>query len=72
MMRCPSGCASALPSTAAAAPELGRQLYEDLIARAHALHPEVASGRFGADMQVELINDGPVTLWLQVPPPPAA
>ena len=57
---------------AAAAPELGCQLYEDLIARAHALHPEVASGRFGADMQVELINDGPVTLWLQVPPPPAA
>ncbi len=49
----------------AAPPEQGRQLFDDLLQRAKAAHPQVASGRFGADMQVELINDGPVTFWLE-------
>lgn len=50
----------------AAPPEQGRQLFEHLVERARALHPQVASGRFGADMQVHLINDGPVTFLLQL------
>ena len=48
--------------TGAAGPELGRALYERLLATARALHPMVASGEFGADMQVSLVNDGPVTI----------
>ncbi|HMX52365.1 MAG TPA: D-aminoacyl-tRNA deacylase, partial [Plasticicumulans sp.] len=40
-----------------------------LLGLAEAAHAPVASGRFGADMQVELVNDGPVTFWLRVPPP---
>ncbi|MGB3069580.1 MAG: D-aminoacyl-tRNA deacylase [Ottowia sp.] len=52
--------------TAAAPPEQGRQLYEYFVAQARAQHPEVACGEFGADMQVALINDGPVTLPLRV------
>ena len=48
--------------TAAAAPELGRRLYERVLATARAAHPVVASGEFGADMQVHLVNDGPVTI----------
>ena len=48
--------------TGAAGPELGRALYERLLATARALHPIVASGEFGADMQVSLVNDGPVTI----------
>jgi D-tyrosyl-tRNA(Tyr) deacylase len=48
--------------TSAAGPELGRALYERLLATARALHPVVASGAFGADMQVSLVNDGPVTI----------
>jgi D-aminoacyl-tRNA deacylase len=51
--------------TPAAAPEEGRRLFDHLVIRAHALHPDVAAGRFGADMQVSLTNDGPVTFWLQ-------
>lgn len=48
----------------AAPPELGRQLYE-IFAKALAdLGPRVETGRFGADMQVNLINDGPVTIWI--------
>jgi D-tyrosyl-tRNA(Tyr) deacylase len=38
-----------------------------MLERARALHPIVAAGRFGADMQVTLTNDGPVTIWLRVP-----
>jgi D-tyrosyl-tRNA(Tyr) deacylase len=54
--------------TSAAAPELGRQLFEQALAYAHAVLPgKVATGRFGADMKVALVNDGPVTFWLQVP-----
>jgi D-aminoacyl-tRNA deacylase len=48
--------------TGAAAPELGRQLYERVVATARATHPTVACGEFGADMRVRLVNDGPVTI----------
>lgn len=49
----------------AAAPELGERLYDYLVQRARLAHPRVATGRFGADMQLSLTNDGPVTFWLQ-------
>ena len=52
--------------TAAAPPDLGRRLYECTVATAQALHPAVACGRFGAEMQVELINDGPVTIPIRM------
>ena len=52
----------------AAEPALARDLFEQFLAAARAAHPEVASGEFGAHMQVSLTNDGPVTFWLQVPP----
>ena len=39
-----------------------------MLARARRLHSPVESGRFGADMQVTLTNDGPVTIWLRVDP----
>ncbi len=51
--------------TPAAPPEQGRALFDTVVAAARDCHPRVAAGRFGADMQVELINDGPVTFWLQ-------
>jgi D-tyrosyl-tRNA(Tyr) deacylase len=50
----------------AAAPEEGERLYEAFVGACRARHGEVATGRFGADMQVSLVNDGPVTFWLQV------
>jgi D-tyrosyl-tRNA(Tyr) deacylase len=56
----------------AAAPDVGQRLFDHLVARARTLHPNVATGRFGADMQVSLVNDGPVTFWLQVAPAGAA
>jgi len=46
----------------AAGAELGRRLYERALATARRLHGDVASGEFGADMQVSLVNDGPVTI----------
>jgi D-tyrosyl-tRNA(Tyr) deacylase len=49
----------------AAPPEQARELFETLLAQACAAHPQVAGGRFGADMQVALVNDGPVTFWLE-------
>ena len=52
--------------TSAAPPELGRQLFDVFVEKAHAAHAVVATGRFGADMQVALVNDGPVTFWLEV------
>jgi D-tyrosyl-tRNA(Tyr) deacylase len=52
----------------AAVPEMGRRLFEYFVAQARERHATVASGRFGAHMQVESINDGPVTFWLQVRP----
>ena len=48
--------------TGAAGAELGRRLYERALATARRLHGDVASGEFGADMQVSLVNDGPVTI----------
>ena len=54
--------------TPAAPLEDGRRLFEHLVLRAGAGHAPVVSGVFGADMQVILTNDGPVTFWLQVPP----
>ena len=53
----------------AAAPELGRERFAALVALAEARLPgRVATGQFGADMQVALLNDGPVTFWLEVKP----
>ena len=51
--------------TTAAAPDEGRRLFEYIHAKACASHPVVAAGPFGADMLVTLVNDGPVTFWLQ-------
>ena len=48
----------------AAPPELGLRLYEYFLQQARVRHPVVHSGQFGADMQVALVNDGPVTIWL--------
>jgi len=48
--------------TGAAPPALGRALYQELLSLARARHPQVAAGEFGADMQVSLVNDGPVTI----------
>ena len=50
--------------SAAAAPDIGRALYEHFIATLRWLGVHVATGSFGADMAVHLVNDGPVTLWL--------
>lgn len=52
--------------SSAAPPELGRSLFDHVLTRARTLHDPVAQGSFGADMQVTLTNDGPVTFWLQV------
>lgn len=54
--------------TGAAAPEHGRAMYDHFLARARSLHPVVASGEFAANMQVSLVNDGPVTIPLNVAP----
>lgn len=54
--------------TPAASPQEGEQLFTYLLQQAQATHEPVAAGRFGADMQVALVNDGPVTFWLQVAP----
>jgi D-tyrosyl-tRNA(Tyr) deacylase len=57
------------PSFAAAAPpEVGERLFRHLVQRAAGQHGPVSSGVFGADMQVALVNDGPVTFWLQAAP----
>jgi D-tyrosyl-tRNA(Tyr) deacylase len=50
--------------TGAAAPELAERLYERFAAALRALDVEVATGRFGEVMAVELVNDGPFTIWL--------
>ena len=52
--------------TNAAPPDEGRRLYDYVVAQARAAHPLVQTGEFGADMQVHLVNDGPVTIPLQV------
>lgn len=48
--------------TGAAPPALGRALYERVVTTARAQHTQVEAGEFGADMQVSLVNDGPVTI----------
>ena len=50
--------------TTAASPTDGRRGFGRLVELARAAHPRVATGRFGAHMQVRLVNDGPVTFWL--------
>lgn len=52
----------------AAAPDEGRRLFELMVERARERHDPVAAGRFGTDMQVALVNDGPVTFSLEVRP----
>lgn len=54
--------------TPAAPPETGLRLFDFIVSRAAALHAGTESGRFGADMQVSMTNDGPVTFWLRVAP----
>jgi D-tyrosyl-tRNA(Tyr) deacylase len=49
----------------AAPPEEGERLFHHLLRQARERHSPVAAGRFGADMQVSLTNDGPVTFWLE-------
>ena len=51
--------------TRAAPPVLAERLFAHLLEQARARHAPVAGGRFGADMQVHLVNDGPVTFWLE-------
>jgi len=53
----------------AAAPEDGRRLFDHFVRQARERHSVVETGRFGADMQVTLVNDGPVTFWLRIDPP---
>lgn len=50
--------------TNAAPPDEGRRLYDHFVERARAAHPLVQTGEFAADMQVHLVNDGPVTIPL--------
>ncbi len=59
----------ARPSFSSAAPPAeGERLFAFFVDLARASHPAVEIGRFGADMQVHLVNDGPVTFWIQVKP----
>ena len=54
--------------TAAAAPDEGRRLYNYFVEQARAAHPVVQTGEFAADMQVHLVNDGPVTIPMRMEP----
>lgn len=54
--------------TPAAAPAEGERLFNYLIEKAQLRHDKVATGQFAANMKVALVNDGPVTFWLQVKP----
>lgn len=58
--------------TRAAAPAEGRRLYNWFVEQAQAAHPDVQTGRFATEMQVELVNDGPVTIPMRVAPTGAA
>lgn len=55
--------------SSAAPPDEGRRLFQHLVDEAKKRHHPVATGVFGADMKVSLLNDGPVTFWIQVDPP---
>jgi D-aminoacyl-tRNA deacylase len=52
--------------TGAAAPAWGETLFDHFVALARTLHPEVQTGRFGAEMKVHLVNDGPITIPLRM------
>jgi D-tyrosyl-tRNA(Tyr) deacylase len=52
--------------SSAAPPQTGQQLFDYIVEQTRKQHDRVASGVFGADMKVSLLNDGPVTFWLQV------
>lgn len=52
--------------SSAATPQQGQQLFDYLVAQAKEQHAKVQTGSFGADMKVSLLNDGPVTFWLQI------
>ena len=54
--------------SAAASPEEGVRLFEYFVKISREKIPEIKSGQFGADMTIRLVNDGPVTFWLQVSP----
>jgi D-tyrosyl-tRNA(Tyr) deacylase len=55
--------------TPAAAPVDARRLFDHVVKQARSRHSIVATGQFGADMQVALTNNGPVTFWLRIDPP---
>ncbi|MDP3357032.1 MAG: D-aminoacyl-tRNA deacylase [Polaromonas sp.] len=54
--------------TGAAAPDEGKRLYDYFVTQARQAHPQVETGQFAADMRVELVNDGPVTIPLRIDP----
>ena len=54
--------------TNAAAPALGRELFDHFVSQARLNHPVVETGRFATEMEVELVNDGPVTIPMRVEP----
>lgn len=58
------GCRPGFSS--AAAPALGEELFDELVKQAKNKYQHIQTGQFGADMKVSLLNDGPVTFWLQV------
>ena len=58
------GCRPSFSS--AAPPTLGKQLFDELVKQAKNKYQNIETGQFGADMKVSLLNDGPVTFWLQV------
>ncbi|NDC09728.1 MAG: D-tyrosyl-tRNA(Tyr) deacylase [Oxalobacteraceae bacterium] len=54
--------------TPAAPPAVANELFDYTVQSARQAHPQIETGRFGADMKVALVNDGPVTFWLHVAP----
>ena len=54
--------------TGAAAPELAERLFDRFVSALRGLGVTVATGRFGGEMEVELVNDGPFTIWLDTDP----
>lgn len=56
--------------SSAASPEVAQRLFNRFVEKIEEWTPRVQTGRFGADMQLSLVNDGPVTFWLQIAPKP--
>jgi D-tyrosyl-tRNA(Tyr) deacylase len=54
--------------SSAASPEVAQRLFNRFVEKIEEWTPRVQTGRFGADMQLSLVNDGPVTFWLQIAP----